>query len=110
MDSKPCITAPELKEKNPVLLGHVSVRTVPRCLHDDLKFSHHTARKKPIVTLKHRKNRVAFCKKYLQWDEEKWQRVLWSDEAVFSVTGNRGGKVYRLPGSDPLDTKFIQGT
>lgn len=110
VDNKPCITAPELKEKNPLLLSHVSVRTVQRRLHDDLKFSRHTARKKPIVTLKQRKNRVAFSKKYLQWDKEKWQGVLWSDEAVFSVTGNRGGKVYRRPGSDPLDTKFIQGT
>lgn len=43
-------------------MAHVSVRTVQRRLHDDLKFSHHTARKKPIVTLEQRKNRIAFCK------------------------------------------------
>lgn len=110
VDANPRLTAPQLKEQNPNLLRDVSVRTVCRWLHDDLKFSHHNARKKPIVTLWQRKNRVAFCCKYLQWDVEKWQRVLWSNEATFTVTGNRAGKVYRRPGSDACDPKFMQGT
>lgn len=33
---------------------------------------------------------------------------MWSNGAVFSVTGNRGGKAYRQLGSNLLDTKFIQ--
>ncbi|XP_076047198.1 uncharacterized protein LOC143028681 [Oratosquilla oratoria] len=109
VDASPRITAPQLKEKNPKLLGHVSVRTVRHRLHD-LQFSHHNARKKPLVSIKQKKNRVAFCRKYLQWDVEKWKNVLWSDEATFTVTGNRLGKVYRRPGSDTLDPNFIHGT
>ncbi|XP_069969546.1 uncharacterized protein [Penaeus vannamei] len=80
VDSQPLKAAPELKERNPVLLADVSVKTIYRQLHNHLKFSHHIARKKPIVTLKQRQNRVAFCKKYLPWDKAKWKRVLWSDD------------------------------
>ncbi|XP_069971417.1 uncharacterized protein [Penaeus vannamei] len=80
VESQPRITAPELKERNPVLLAEVSVKTIYRRLKNDLKFSHRIARKKPIVTLKQRQNGVAFCKKYLLWDKDKWKRVLWSDD------------------------------
>lgn len=40
-------------------------------------------------------------------DEKK---VMWSDEAIFTVTGNRQGMVRRRPGSDPLHPKYICGT
>ncbi|XP_045134459.1 uncharacterized protein LOC123518022 [Portunus trituberculatus] len=51
VDAFPQITARELKEQNPQLLGQVSVRTVQHCLHDDLEFRRHRALKKPLTTL-----------------------------------------------------------
>lgn len=110
VDLEPRISAKELKEKNPRLLHNVSVRTIQRRLHDDLRFQYRTPRRKPILTVKQKKNRVLFAKKYLAWDPEKWKTVLWSDEATFTVTGNRGGKVRLRPGSDSYDPKFTQGT
>ncbi|MPC32990.1 Transposable element Tc1 transposase [Portunus trituberculatus] len=101
------ITARELKEQNPQLLGQVSVRMVQRCLHDNLEFHRRRALKKPLTTPRQKDLRVAFATKYLQWDMAKWHQVLWSDEAVFMVSCNHGKHVYRRPRSDPLDTKFI---
>lgn len=110
VEAEPRITAKELKEKNPKLLQQVSVRTVQRRLKDDLCYEHRAPRRKPILTEKQRQKRVQFCKKYLKWDNEKWKSVLWSDEATFNVTGNRGGKVRLRPGADPYHPKYTQGT
>ena len=34
--------------------------------------------------------------------------VLWSDEAEFTVTCNRGGRVYHRKGSNPLDRRYVE--
>ena len=34
--------------------------------------------------------------------------VLWSDETAFTVTCNRGGRVYRRKGSYPLDPGYVE--
>ena len=53
---------------------------------------------------------MQFCRKYLKWDNEKWKKVLQSDEATFNVTGNRGDKVRLHPDADPYHPKYTQGT
>lgn len=106
----PRLTARMLKEQNPHLLDMVSVRTVSRRLHDDLDFRSHRPVKQPLLTLTQQKRRVAFARKYSQWDAARWKHVLWSDEAVFRVTDNSRGNVYRRPGSDRLDPKFAYST
>lgn len=102
----PRLTARDLKEKNPQLLADVSVRSVQQLLHDDLGYRSFCARKKPLLTALQKKKRVNFCKKYLAWSEEQWKTVLWSDESTFTVTGTPSSRVYRKPGSDPLDPKY----
>lgn len=110
VDNEPRISAKELKENNPRLLQDVSVRTIQKRLRDDLKFQYRAPRRKPILTAVQKKKRLMFCRKYLAWDPEKWKKVLWSDEATFTVTGNRGGKVRLRPGSDPYLPKYTEGT
>ena len=95
VDACPQITARELREQNPQLLGQVSVRTVQRRLHNDLEFRRRRALKKPLTTPRQQELRVAFATKYLQWDMAKWQQVLWSDEAVFTVSCNQGKDAYQ---------------
>ena len=58
VDSNPHCTGAELKETNPQLLSHVSLRTVNRRLHEDLQYSYRCAWKKPIVTNRQKVNRV----------------------------------------------------
>lgn len=110
IEKNPRITSKELKKKNPKLLGKVSDRTVREYLHRDLEYKRCVARKKPLLNEKQRSNRLKFCKKYLEWDLERWKTVLWSDEAQFEVTENRRGKVYRRRDSDPYDPKYCQAT
>ncbi|XP_063857715.1 uncharacterized protein LOC135099170 isoform X3 [Scylla paramamosain] len=40
------------------------------------------------------------------WTIEQWRGVLWSDESRFIVTASSQGRVYRRPGSDPLDPRY----
>ena len=75
-------------------------------LHDDLGYKSYRARKKPMLNALQKDKRIKFCKKYLAWNEEQWKTVLWSDEATFTITGTPSSRVYRRPGSDPLDPKF----
>lgn len=42
-------------------------------------------KKKPLLSVKHRRRRLAFEKKYKCWDHVAWSRVIWSDEAMFQV-------------------------
>ena len=107
VNKDPKLTARELKEKNPKLLGNVSLRSVQQLLHDDLGYKSYRARKKPLLTELQKAKRVRFCKKYLNWSEEDWKTVLWSDEASFTVTGTPSHRVYRKPGSDALDPKYM---
>ena len=110
VDKSPRISARQLKERNPQLLSHVSVRTVRRVLQRDLYYKYRCAWKKPIVTRRQMTNRVKFAKGRNGWSVARWKKVLWSDEAIFTVTGNRQGMVRRAPGSDPLNPKYLAGT
>ena len=110
VDKSPRISARQLKERNPDLLSHVSLRTIRRVLQRDLHYKYRCAWKKPIVTRRQMKNRVAFSKKGKDWTIAKYKTMLWSDESTFTVTSNRSGKVRRRPGSDPLDPKYVCGT
>lgn len=109
LETRPRVTARAVKEENPQVFGGVSVRTVSRRVHE-LGYVSHKPVQKPLVTAKQKVKRVAFAKKYAAWSEDDWLNVLWSDEATFSVTCNRGGRVYRRKGSDPLDPRYVEST
>ena len=104
--NNPRLSARELKEKNPLLLGHVSVRNVQRVLHDDLGYKSFKARRKPMLTKQQMERRMQFCTKYKAFSQEEWKKVLWSDEATFTVTGCGTNRVWRRPGTDPLDSRY----
>ncbi|MPD03969.1 hypothetical protein E2C01_099631 [Portunus trituberculatus] len=71
----PRVTARKIKESNPGLFGEVGLRTVSCRIHDLGYTSHHPV-KKPLLTLNQRRRRIEFCKKYLQWDADKWLDIL----------------------------------
>ena len=75
LEKNPRVSARKVKQNNPEIIGECSIiRTVNRRISDLGYTSHHPV-KKPLLTLKQRKNRVAFAKKYLQWDMIKWLSV-----------------------------------
>lgn len=109
LEVNPRVTARKVKEQNPKVYGEVSVRTVSRRVHE-LGYKSHKPVCKPMLTRKQQAKRITFAKKYLNWSEDEWLNVLWSDEATFNVTCNRGARVYRRRGSDPLDPRYVENT
>ena len=108
VDKEPCVTARELKERNHTILSNVSLVTVRRRLRVDLEYRRHVARKTPLITARQQRNRLAYAKEKIRWRKKKWRDVLFTDEATFTVTGNRSYYVRRRPGSDPYDPKFTR--
>ena len=65
IEKEPRISACKIKENNTDLFSELSVLTVSRRVHE------------------------------LEWDDAEWLDVLWSDEAMFTVTEGRSGHVYQ---------------
>ena len=104
--ANPRLTARQLKENNPQLLGQVTIRCIQNILRNDLGYRSFKARRKPMLSFRQRQNRIKFCKKYQHWTQEDWKKVLWSDEATFTVTGCGVDRVWRKPSDNPLETRF----
>ena len=110
VNANPTLTARKIKETNPGLLGKVSLRSVQQLLHDKLDYRSFQPRRKPLLTVAQKKKRISFAKKYSVWTLEEWRKVLWSDEATFTVSGCGHSRVYRRPDSDPLDPRYTVKT
>lgn len=68
---------------------HASARTVRRRLFVNGLPSRRAA-KKPLLTAKNIKDRLAFCRKYQYWTAEQWCKVIFSDESPFPLFGTFG--------------------
>jgi transposase len=67
-------------------------------------------KKKPLLSIKHRRRRLAFALKHQNWTVEDWTRVIWSDETKINRIGSDGRKyVWKMAG-EPLQDKEVQGT
>jgi transposase len=73
-----------------------SLSTVKRRLRENNLFGRRPS-KKPMISRKNRKARLAFAKEHLNWDEKKWSKVLWSDESKFNMFGSDGIRWIRRP-------------
>ncbi len=76
----------------------ISTKTIQRRLHDTKLFGR-AARKKPLLTKKHRQARMKWCRDKRNWTAAQWKKVIWSDESKFCLVGNKGcQRVWRRPG------------
>jgi len=60
---------------------------------DLMNFNYTNARKKPLISEKNRRARIAFAKKHLNWMPQQWSRVIFTDESKFNRFGS-DGKIY----------------
>jgi transposase len=93
----PFKTAREVKQE---LLGfdNISVRRIQELLQKNLKMPAKSAAKKPLLTAKMTKKRLAFCRKYLKWTPKQWENVMFSDESTFRLVNSRASIVRRPKG------------
>lgn len=106
LTSHPTNTARDIKQSNTDLLQNVSLRSVSRYIHDELDLPSRRAARKPLLTVRHKKNRVTFAKKCLSWPQDKIRSILWSDESTFTVTGTPYRYVRRPRGADRYDPLY----
>lgn len=50
--------------------------------------------------------RCSFARNHKDWDLVEWRKVLWTDEATFSISDNKGTKVWRPHDSSACDPRF----
>jgi transposase len=86
---------------------NVSVNTVRRVLHRGGLVSR-VRRRKPLLTKDHRRNRMAFAKKYEHWTAEHWRRVVWSDESKFELFGSKRRQYCWVEPGAPLTSRQVQ--
>lgn len=75
----------------------ISDQTIRNRLHE-ANLHGRVARRKPLISEKNRRKRLAFAKKYVNKPNEFWNSVLWSDESKFNLFASDGRtKVWRTP-------------
>ena len=66
--------------------------------------------RKPRLTKVHKEARLNFAKKYKDWTDADWERVIFSDETSIRCFGNQGRKwIYKTRGAPFLEHQ-IEGT
>ncbi|CAF1003959.1 unnamed protein product [Rotaria magnacalcarata] len=85
---------------------HFSARTVRRRLLD-MGYKSYQAKKKPLRTPGHKKQRLLFAREHQYWSQE-WNNIIWSDEAHFEVL-NRKNRTFvrRLRSESDQPFNFI---
>ncbi|KAG0752083.1 hypothetical protein G6F33_013736 [Rhizopus arrhizus] len=69
----------------------------------------HARRKKkqPLLTYNHRKQRLAWAKKYQNWSIQLWHQVVFSDETKINIWGSDGCRYYWTQPGDVLRPHHI---
>ena len=86
-----------------------SARTVRRRLLNEFQLASRRPAKKARLSAKNVKDRIAFCNKYKDWNEDRWMNVMFSDESTFSQFSSYTRHV-RRPINQRYNTRYIVPT
>ncbi|XP_033311884.1 uncharacterized protein LOC117211768 [Bombus bifarius] len=95
--------AAEINYKNDT---QISARTVRRRL-EGFNLRGRKPRKKPLLSSRNRKRRLAFAKAHRHWTSEDWQKVLFSDESKFNRVSSDGIRYVRRRIDESLKTQCV---
>lgn len=94
---------------NPTLPQPVSVQTVRNALKKD-EYRCVVKTKRPLLTKRHRKERLQFAHTHADWTVEDWKRVLWSDETKINRIGSDGRTYVWKKKGEPLSDRTTTPT
>jgi transposase len=72
------------------IISHPICSQTTRNLLKKYSFKAVVKKKKPFLSVTHRKKRLAFALEHKEWTVEDWKRVLWSDETKINRIGSDG--------------------
>jgi len=67
-------------------------------------------KKKPLLSQKHRKERMEFALAHQHWTVDDWKRVVWSDETKINRLGSDGRKWAWKKAGEGLSDRQVGGT
>jgi transposase len=67
-------------------------------------------KKKPLLSAKHKRNRMDFALAHKDWTVEDWKKVVWSDETKINRLGSDGRKWAWKKGGEGLSDRLVSGT
>jgi transposase len=67
-------------------------------------------RKRPLLSKRHRRERLDFAIMHKDWTVEDWKRVVWSDETKINRLGSDGRKWVWKKAGEGLSDRLVQGT
>jgi len=78
--------------------------TLRKTIINRIGLQHRIARKTPWLSVQQKAARFEFAKRYSEWGEEEWRRVIWSDEMAMQTSANQGRVwVWRYPEEEYLE-------
>ena len=87
----------------------VHVDTVRSALHKE-GFGSIVKPKKPNLTPKNVKDRLAWAIAHKDWTQDDWRRVIWSDETKINRFGSDGRKYAWKRDAEPIQPRHVQKT
>ena len=88
----------------------ISAQTIRRCLKT-VGLKAVTKKKMPLLSSRHRKERMDFAVAHKDWTVEDWKRVVWSDETKINRLGSDGKKwVWKKQGENRVGDRLVEGT
>lgn len=88
---------------------NISARTVRRRL-ENFHLRGRRPRKKPMLSSKNRKMRLAFAKAHEHWTSQDWQKILFSDESKFNRVASDGLQYVRRRIGEDLKPQCVLPT
>lgn len=97
------------KQAADALNKNVSEWTARRALHR-IGLLSAVKKKKPALSAKNVKARLAFCKKHVNWSVEDWRRVIWSDEVKINRFQSDGISYYWRRPKETIQRHHVKQT
>ncbi len=89
--------------------NRVCSRTIHRAITRVRGFVSYWAAKKPFISERNRRKRLAWCHDKLNWTIEDWRKVMWTDESPFCLGFSGKLRVWRLH-NERYYPRCMQGT